>query len=298
LVSLASCTNNHDTKEVDLEKIKPVKLEENFTEKSNKKQSMKVAIGSMITPREGYAYYKRLIEYIGQKMGRDIEIIDKDTYAEVNDLLKRGELDFSFVCGGPYVKGQKEFDLELLVAPEVNGKAEYYSYIIVPYDSQVNTIQDLRGKVFAFTDPISNTGKIVPTYMLSEINETPELFFKKYIFTYAHDKSILAVADKIVDGAAVDSLIWEYLNINNPDITSRTKIVVKSQPYGIPPVVVPKKTAAEDKKRLREIFLNLHNEEDSRKILKNMLIDKFVVVDDSIYDSIRHMETAIEQIPK
>jgi phosphonate transport system substrate-binding protein len=141
---------------------------------------------------------------------------------------------------------------------------------------------------------MSNSGKLVPTYLLARMNETPETFFKKYIYTQSHDKAIQAVAQGIVDGAAVDSLIWEYANRTNPRFTSKTRIIQKSPPYGIPPFVVRPGLDPAIKKRLRTIFLNAHKDEQGREILKGMMVDKFVVIDDSAYNSIREMNTWIK----
>ena len=121
------------------------------------------------------------------------------------------------------------------------------------------------------------------------MQETPESFFQSYVYTWGHDKSIKAVAQGIVDGAAVDHLIWEYANRVSPELTSRTKVIKKSPPFGIPPVVSRLGLDPELIKKVKEIFLNMHREEKGRMILKGMMIDKFVVVDDSSYDSIREM---------
>ena len=257
--------------------------------------SLRFAIGSMVTGSEGAAYYKQLLDYIGEKIGGYVKLVETDTYAEVSNLLKSGEVNVAFVCGRPYVDGHKGFGLELLAVPQVNGKAAYYSYIIVPRDSRVKTFDELRGGVFAFADPGSNTGKLAPTYMLAEINETPDTFFLKYIYTFAHDKSIRMVAEKMVDGAAVDSIVWDFYNKTAPEVTSKTRIILKSPPYGIPPVVVSSGIDPEIKNRLREIFLGLHEDEKSKKILKKMMIDKFVMTSDSQYDSIRKMIDLMEQ---
>ena len=99
-------------------------------------------------------------------------------------------IDVAFVCSGPYVDGHDAFGLELLVAPRAYGGAVYYAYIIAARDSPIARLEDFRGKRFAFTDPLSNTGKLVPTYMLARMNETPESFFKEFVFTKAHDKSM------------------------------------------------------------------------------------------------------------
>jgi phosphonate transport system substrate-binding protein len=208
-------------------------------------------------------------------------------------MLKDGRLEAAFVCSGPYVDGHAQFGLELLAAPQAYGKTVYHSYIIVPKDSPVRSFAELRGKRFAFTDPLSNTGKLVPTYMLARMNETPESFFKEFVFTKAHDKSIKAVAQQVVDGAAVDSLIWEYLNATTPEFTAQTRILEKSPPYAIPPLVVPRGLAPELKERLREAFLNAHTDPQGREILAKMKIDRFVTIEDAAYDSVREMQAWI-----
>lgn len=251
--------------------------------------TINICVGSMITPEEGYAYYKRLLDYIGKKLDMKVNFVEKNTYAEVNALLKNGSIDVAFVCGGPYVEGHDEFGLELLAAPLVEGKSVYYSYIIVGKNSGIERLEDLRGRVFAFADPMSNSGKLVPTYMLHKMGEDPQNFFKEYVYTYSHDNSIKAVAQGIVDGAAVDSIVWNYMNKRNDKYTKETKIIRVSDPYGIPPVVVCPGLNNDLKKKIKIVLLNMHNEAEGRDILEKMLIDRFVEADDSNYDSIREI---------
>lgn len=286
-LAIAGCTKKEEPKKISLENKETIAA----TTDIDPTKRLRIAVGGMITPKEGLAYYRNFLYYIEDKLGKEVAFVDREDYAEINDMLRNGDLDAAFVCSGPYVDGHKNFGMELLVAPQAYGETVYYSYIIVPKKSAIKSFEDLRGKSFAFTDPLSNSGKLVPTYMLARMNETPDTFFSRYIFTKKHDKSIQAVAQGVVDGAAVDSLIWEYLNRTNPEFTSRTRIILKSPPYGIPPVVVPKGLDPKIKERLRQIFLNAHNDNKGRELLSKMMIDKFVASDDSAYDSVREMKS-------
>lgn len=252
---------------------------------------LRLGMGAMITPKEGYVYYQRLKEYIEKNLGHPVQVVDRANYTEMNRMLESGLVDIAFVCAGPYVDGKAKFGLELLAMPLVKGKPIYYSYIIVPADSPARRFEDLRGKVFAFADPKSNSGKLVPTYMLSRMNETPDSFFSRFQFTYGHDKSIRAVAEKLVDGAAVDSLIWEYLASKSPELTAKTKIIAQSEPCGIPPVVVRSGLDPKLKLRLREILVSASADPVGREILKGMMIEGFVPGDDKNYNSIRDINT-------
>ena len=161
-------------------------------------------------------------------------------------------------------------------------------------NSAINSISDLRGKTFAFVDPDSHTGAIVPIFVLSKMNETPKTFFKKYIYSGGHDISIELVANGLVDGAAVDHLIWEYMNEKNPEFTSKTRIIAKHGPYCMPPIVTNPDTDAELKEKLRSILLEMDKDEKGKEILGRIKIEKFVVVNDSCYSSIREMITDLK----
>ncbi|MBU1600080.1 phosphate/phosphite/phosphonate ABC transporter substrate-binding protein [bacterium] len=283
LIGIMGCGKKEEVKKVDFNKRVeiPVKVEE---------EEIRIAVSAMISPKEIFSYYQQILDYIGDKLGRKVKLVQRKTYAEVNELMRKGELEAAFVCSGPYVEGKKEFGMELLVAPQSHGEAVYYSYIIVHKDSPIKSIEGLKGKTFAFTDPYSNTGKLVPTYELAKMGKTPDSYFAKYIFTHSHDNSIEAVAEKIVDGAAVDHLIFEYLKATNPKYTSLTKIVKKLGPFGMPPFVVRPGLSPLLKNQIKEILLKMHQDEKGKNILKGIFIDRFVVVDDHLYDSVRQMQ--------
>ncbi|MBI5873079.1 MAG: phosphate/phosphite/phosphonate ABC transporter substrate-binding protein [Candidatus Omnitrophica bacterium] len=287
---IAGCEQERPLK-VSLEKR--VVLEKEAIFPSSK--ALRFAIGGMVVPRQGFNYYIDFLNYVERKTGLKFSVFGEDSYAKVNQLLRSGDVDAAFVCSGPYVDGKKEFGLELIAMPVVYGEPVYYSYVIVAADSPIKDLNGLRGKVFAFTDPLSNTGKIVPTYMLGQMNESPETFFSKYIYTDTHDASIKAVADKKVDGASVDSLIWDYLKKTQPELTAKTKIILKSPPYGSPPLVVRPGLSPQIKDKLREVFLNAHLDAEGKELLKRMMMDRFAPGDDKNYDSIREIKEWLEK---
>ena len=256
---------------------------------------LRIAVGAIISPAESLIFYEDIFDYIGEKLGREVEMVQRKTYAEVNFLMKKGGIEAAFVCSRPYVEGHRNFGMQLLCVPVCFGKTEYHSYFIVHKDSAIQTLEDLRGKDFAFSDPLSNSGMLIPEYILAKMGETPDSFFRQHILTYSHDNSIRSVAKNHVDGAAVDSLIWEYLNVKEPELTGQTRIIYKSAPCAIPPVVVSPNVEPEMKEKLRSAFLNMHKDPKGREILKRVLIDRFTTIDDSAYDSIRQMEAFMKQ---
>lgn len=273
VLAMAGCDSEPPPVKVDLSRQSEVTAD--TATANSQTQALRLGIGSMITPKEGYIYYRRLTDYLEKRLERPVTIVDRGTYREFNDLLASGGLDLAFVCGGPYVEGHADFDLRLLVVPQTPaGETVYYSYLIVPEASPARSLDELRGGKFAFTDPQSNTGYLVPTYMLARLGEAPETFFAETVFTYAHDKSIQAVAAGRVDGAAVDSLIYDYLAGIDPELIGKVRVLAKSEPYGIPPVVVRPDLPEADRERLRRVLLSMHEDPEGQSILTGMLIGR------------------------
>ncbi len=280
-----SCQSGSEHEKIDLSNLEPVKA----APLESSEVVLRIAFAGVLSPAETLKSYSQLVTYLGQALYRPVEIIQRSTYAEINDLIESQQVDLAFVCSLAYVTGNDDFDMELLVVPEVNGETVYYSYLIVPVESEAESMVDLRGKSFAFTDPLSNSGRLAPTYRLYQMGETPDSFFSKYIFTFSHDNSIRAVAKGLFDGGAVDSLIYDYIVSHEPEIGARTRIIEKSPPFGIPPVVVHPSLNQEIKARLRSLFLNMNQDEDGRKILGGINIERFVMGSDAAYDTIRSM---------
>ncbi|MBI5746809.1 MAG: phosphate/phosphite/phosphonate ABC transporter substrate-binding protein [Nitrospirae bacterium] len=239
---------------------------------------------------------REMINYIGDRIERSAELVQRRSYQEINDLLQKGEVDVAFVGGVTYILGRDKSAMELLVAPVVfDESTNYFSYLVVRKDSPIRSLLDLKGKRFAFTDPLSTSGKLLPAYLLARINETPETFFKKYIYTYSHSSSIEAVSVGLVDGASVDSYIWDFLSSKDPESVSRLKIIERHELIGTTPVVVRNDIEPGLKERLRRVFLDMERDQRGREILNKMGIKRFVDVKDSIYNATREMFKFVER---
>jgi phosphonate transport system substrate-binding protein len=289
ILALTGCSREEPRK-IDLSKTEVL-----TRDVKGKSGAIRIAVGGMITPKEGFAYYRDFLDFIGDELGRPVEYVDAPSYEEINKMLETREIDGAIVCSGPYVDGHRKFGLELLAAPKAYGGTVYYSYIIVPRDSPAKVLDDLKGKSFAFSDPLSNTGKLVPEYILAKKGTDSNRFFSKTVYSGSHDKSIDAVAEKMVDGAAVDSLIWEYLSKIKPGVTGKTRILLRSDPYTIPPFVVHPSLDPELKQKLRTVLLTAHTKPKGKELLGKMMTEQFVPIADKDYDSIRAMKEWIAQ---
>ncbi len=286
MVGLSSCTN-FVKKQVEIDFSDSTGRVLNA--KSDSVTPIYVAIASMTSPRETFNYYHDLIDFISGKVGRPIYIKEKKTYEEVNEMLSEGEVSFAFICSGAYIDAKSNHGVKLLVAPVINHQTYYQAYIITQKNSGVNQFKDLKGHSFAFTDPISNTGFMYPEKQVRKLGYKPNQFFSKTIFTYGHDISIQMVNKGIIDAASVHSLIYQYIARKYPERIDNIKIIKKSELFGMPPVVTPSKLNSRCYTNLRNIFLNINQDSTGRVILDKLGIEKFVMVNDSIYNNVRKL---------
>lgn len=274
---------------VDFSQTRQVERPDTTTERRH----LRVAVGAMVSPRETFAQYGELLTYLGRRLDAEIALVQRKTYAEVNALLARGEIDLAFVCSGPFAAMAESYGLSVVAVPVVGGSTFYRAYLIVPAQSEATNLADLRGKTFAFTDPDSNTGRLVPLKWLRDMGETPEGFFKESIYTYSHDNSILAVSRGLVDGASVDGLIWDYYSRTSPELTGRTRIVAVSEPYGIPPVVAAAVMQPDVLTNLRDTLLHMHEDPEGRSILSGLMIERFTEADAAWRASMNEMRRTL-----
>lgn len=231
--------------------------------------------------------------YFEAQLGLSVSFVQRQTYREVVDLLLADQLDAAWLCGYPYVVNRETF--ELLAVPVFDGQPRYQSYLIVPAgDRQTQSLMDLKQKVFAYSDPDSNSGYLFPKVWLLNNGIEPRYFFAKTFFTWSHRDVVKAVAERVAHGGAVDGYVWETLAILEPELTKRTRIVSKSPDFGFPPLVVKRDLARPRAERLRQAFLSMHEDPQGRSLLKKLNLDAFVPGRDAAYDSIAESVRVLE----
>ena len=253
---------------------------------------MRFAVAAMLSPASTFDTYRTLLRHIAERLGMRHRFVQRRTYDEINRLLLRGELDLAFLCSGAYAALPPDAALELVAIPIVGGSPFYHSLVIVPEDSPHRLLPDLRGARFAFTDPLSNTGHLYPTYRLTQLGSTPEAFFGSTLFTGSHDRSIVAVFRRVVDAAAVDDLIYQRLVVPDSRYWGKLRVLERSPDFPIPPVVSPISVPAETRARIGELLLGLDETPDGRVLLTQLGIDRFERGRAADYGVLRRMREA------
>jgi len=239
--------------------------------------TIRIAIAPIVSPEKSVEMYESFINYIGKQLGRNPVALYRQTYSETNDLIRYRQCDMAIVCTYPFIRGEREFGMQALVVPQIKGEIAYQSVILVPQSSPAKTLLDLRGKRFASADIMSTTGWLFPAMLLMKAGENPRRFFGEHLITGSHDRSLQAVIDGFVDGAAVHGLVYSQIVAADPSILHKVRILAKSEPFGIPPVVIHPDLDPQLKIQLLSVLLSMHENAEGKSILEKLQIERYVV---------------------
>ena len=226
--------------------------------------------------------------YLERKLQRPVVFVQRDSYRETMDLINKGSLDFAWLCDYPYLALGDA--VRLLAVASYQQKPLYRSYLIVPAtDKKTESILDLQGKVFAYADPHSNTGYVVPRHALIAAGKDVNSYFQKTFFTWSHAKAIRAVASGLAEGAAVDSYVWDSLQKVDPQLVARTRIVSKSEEFGFPPIVAYHRVEQADFDAFQKALFGMHDDPAGHALLDKLNLDGFVAGDPGLYSGVVKM---------
>ena len=126
LLVAGGCSGDSDTRQVNFSDTIDVARPSTTP---SQQHALRVAVAAMVSPRDTFVHYREIVDYIGSKVGREVQLVQRKTYSEINNLLGRGEIDLAFICSGPYVADRKEYGFQLLAAPLIHGSHFYQAYL-------------------------------------------------------------------------------------------------------------------------------------------------------------------------
>ena len=178
-----------------------------------------------------------------------------------------------------------------------NGSLGYRSCLIVHADSDVFSPEDMAGKTFAFNDPNSTSGYLVPsTFFLTEMGIDPQKHFAKLVFSGSHEASILAVANRKVEIASTNLPDLQQLTREGKVPRGALRVIWVSKLIPNDPIVVRKDLPQSFKSAVQESLVSMRarHPEVFREI--GAWLGAFVKADDGKYQIIRDLNDAAKRL--
>ena len=164
---------------------------------------LKFGVGLFQPDREkNDATYRPLAEYLGRKLGREVKLYTVDTWEGLAKSLANGETDLSLMGPWGYVLANHEAGAQAVSTILYEDKPEYFAIMVTHPKSGIKTVDDLKGRSFAFGDKGSTSGYLIPLHFLMTRGiADPERYFSKTLYT-KHQAIELSVARGELDAGA------------------------------------------------------------------------------------------------
>ncbi|MBB6449922.1 phosphonate transport system substrate-binding protein [Geomicrobium halophilum] len=245
--------------------------------------------------------YEPLAGYLSDELGVDVEFHVGTDYNAMIEAMANDHIHVAHYGPFSYVLANERSGGEAFaMGIEAEGEETYQSNIVTLEDSDIESVEDLKGSDIAFVDPASTSGHLFPmSHLVNTLDssmEEVESMFENVTFAGGHDTAMLALLNGDVDAAGVGDFIVddvEHENIDQVQIVDETDEI----PHG--PETIQSDLPESLKDAVVEAFLTMDEDPE----VQNFLEDRdnqagFIEVEDSTYDIIRETSDALEMSPE
>jgi len=240
--------------------------------------------------------FDNLHTYLEKKLGIPVELKTATDYAGIITAMQFKHVDLAYLGPKSYVEAAQRANAECFVI-EVDeaGSRGYHGVIISKKGSPITSLQAAKGKVFAFTDPNSTSGTLVPTvFFVKEMKIDPEKYFSKVIYSGSHEASMLSIKGGKIDVAATNDLDMKRGEGRSWERDKDFSILWTSKLIPGSPMAYRKDLPDSLKKALKEAFISYNDPEG----LKKLKLKGYAEVTDDVYDPIRDQIEVKKQLGK
>jgi phosphonate transport system substrate-binding protein len=238
-------------------------------------------------PTELARKFKPLGDYLAKETGMTIQWTPVTDYAAVVESLATNKVDLAWLGGFTYVQAKLRTNGGATPIVQRAEDAVFTSKFIVPIDSPIKSLADLKGKTMAFGSPSSTSGHLMPRYFLMKEGIDAGRDFKNVAFSGAHDATVAFVAGGKVDAGVLNASVMDkLLEAKNPNAL-KVRVIATTPTYfdynwTVRPSLDPDLT-----RKIAQAFLKLDPANPADKALLDLQrASRFVPTQSSNYDGI------------
>jgi len=233
-----------------------------------------------------------ILDIVAKHTGMKVDTFVGSDYNATIEALRAGHVDVALLGPFSYVLATTVAQVEAfgVTVTSRTMQPSYKSIIIAGKDSNINSLSDLKGKTFAFVDPGSTSGYMVPAAAFVAASITPEKDFKQVMYSGGHDATIVSVGSGKVDAGSVADRIYERGCAKGLADCSKLKVVWTSQPIPNDPLLYRKALSEDMKKKIREAFYSVKN----LAFGEMGTVARFDPATDKDYDPVRDIAKALK----
>ncbi len=214
---------------------------------------------------------RAITTYLSRELGIKVTGYVTQDHAAAVEALASQAADISFMGALPYVIAHSRVGAQVVLSEVYRGQPSYAAHIFVRKDSPIRSLADLKGKIIAFADPLSESGYLYPLDMLVSAGllargADPATFFSRVYFAGGYQQAMQALAGGLVDAAGASMYATLLLP---PAQQSEVRTLAESGEIPSHAVIVRKGLEAPLREAFVQAMLKL-NQPDKRDLLKHV----------------------------
>ena len=232
--------------------------------------------------------YEPLATYLSEKIGADVKLKVLTRYGNLIDNFASAGLDGAFFGSFTYTLAHAKLGVEAIARPEtVGGVSTYYGLIFVRKDSDIKSVQDMKGKSFVFVDRATTAGYLLPlAFFRAHRIENYKTFFKETYFSGTHEDAIYDVLNKKAEIGAAKNTVFARLAAADSRLKDELVILARSPEVPENGLAVRNDLDHAIRNKLQEALLNMQNESQGIQVLKDLGAMRFIETTDSDYANV------------
>ena len=241
-----------------------------------------------------------MLAQLEKDLGIHVKHVTATDYRGTIEALKFNKAQIGWLGPKAYVEASNDNYANVEPVAQIqhaNGSLGYRSCLIVHTDADIFSPEDMAGKTFAFNDPNSTSGYLVPmTFFLTEMSIEPKTYFSKLTFSGSHEASILAVANQKVDIASTNLPDLQQLTREGKVPRGALRVIWVSKLIPNDPVVVRKDLPESLRKAMQESLITMKTRHPSAFAEGGAWFGGFVPADDTKYQIVRELNLTAKRL--
>ncbi len=238
--------------------------------------------------------YQPIADYLSEELGVKIEMQVTTDYSAAIEAMRAKHIDMAWFGPLSYVLAADVANAEAIVngVRRDTGKSTYKTIFVTKAGSGIESLEDMKGRSFAYVDPASTSGYLIPKKILIE-NEISDDDFSEWYYAGTHNAVQLAVANGKVDAGA-DSDNSYYRMVEAGEIDPEVNIIIhESEPIPGSPIAVRGDLPEELKQRIQQALVDM-DQQTINKVDGWGDIEYYQAVSDEDYNIIRETATILD----
>ncbi|WP_170006778.1 phosphate/phosphite/phosphonate ABC transporter substrate-binding protein [Bacillus fonticola] len=217
-----------------------------------------------------------LADKLGEELGMEVEASVMTDYNALIEGMGSNNIHLGFIPAFGYVLASQEYDVNVILKSIRFGSDTYKAQYLVRSDSGIESLEDLKGKRWAYADATSTSGFLFPAaqlmeeFDLADTNELTTEFFSEAIQVGGHDTAAVEVYEGGADVATTFDDVRTQLEEEYPDIMEQLTVLDYTAEIPNDTISVTKELDPEFVQEIKDVFLSFNEDKEMIEIMNEV----------------------------